>query len=294
MLELIDVRRSFGETRALDDVSFTVRPGRLTGFIGANGAGKTTTMRIVLGVLAADGGDVRWRGARVTAEARRRFGYMPEERGLYPKMGIADQLVFFARLHGLTAAAAHRRVAELLAELGLAERAGDRLEKLSLGNAQRAQVAAALVHDPELLVLDEPFSGLDPIAVDTMAVMLRRRAADGVPVLFSSHQLDLVDRLCDDVVLIHAGRVVAAGSADELRAAHAPRRFRIELDADAGWLRERSDVRVLDVEGPRALVELAPDTDGRALLSAALERGAVVAFAPVVPSLSEIFREVTR
>ena len=294
MLELIDVRRSFGETRALDDVSFTVRPGRLTGFIGANGAGKTTTMRIVLGVLAADGGDVRWRGARVTAEARRRFGYMPEERGLYPKMGIADQLVFFARLHGLTAAAAHRRVAELLAELGLAERAGDRLEKLSLGNAQRAQVAAALVHDPELLVLDEPFSGLDPIAVDTMAVMLRRRAADGVPVLFSSHQLDLVDRLCDDVVLIHSGRVVAAGSADELRAAHAPRRFRIELDADAGWLRERSDVRVLDVEGPRALVELAPDTDGRALLSAALERGAVVAFAPVVPSLSEIFREVTR
>jgi len=294
MLELIDVRRSFGETRALDDVSFTVRPGRLTGFIGANGAGKTTTMRIVLGVLAADGGDVRWRGARVTAEARRRFGYMPEERGLYPKMGIADQLVFFARLHGLTAAAAHRRVAELLAELGLAERAGDRLEKLSLGNAQRAQVAAALVHDPELLVLDEPFSGLDPIAVETMAVMLRRRAADGVPVLFSSHQLDLVDRLCDDVVLIHSGRVVAAGSADELRAAHAPRRFRIELDADAGWLRERSDVRVLDVEGPRALVELAPDTDGRALLSAALERGAVVAFAPVVPSLSEIFREVTR
>jgi len=219
---------------------------------------------------------------------------MPEERGLYPKMGIADQLVFFARLHGLTAAAAHRRVAELLAELGLAERAGDRLEKLSLGNAQRAQVAAALVHDPELLVLDEPFSGLDPIAVETMAVMLRRRAADGVPVLFSSHQLDLVDRLCDDVVLIHSGRVVAAGSADELRAAHAPRRFRIELDADAGWLRERSDVRVLDVEGPRALVELAPDTDGRALLSAALERGAVVAFAPVVPSLSEIFREVTR
>jgi len=294
MLELIDVRRSFGETRALDDVSFTVRPGRLTGFIGANGAGKTTTMRIVLGVLAADGGDVRWRGARVTADARRRFGYMPEERGLYPKMGIADQLVFFARLHGLTAAAAHRRVAELLAELGLAERAGDRLEKLSLGNAQRAQVAAALVHDPELLVLDEPFSGLDPIAVETMAVMLRRRAADGVPVLFSSHQLDLVDRLCDDVVLIHSGRVVAAGSADELRAAHAPRRFRIELDADAGWLRERSDVRVLDVEGPRALVELAPDTDGRALLSAALERGAVVAFAPVVPSLSEIFREVTR
>jgi len=294
MLELIDVRRSFGSTIALDDISFTVRPGRLTGFIGANGAGKTTTMRIVLGVLGSHGGDVRWKGAHVTADDRRRFGYMPEERGLYPKMPVADQLTFFARLHGLTATAARRRVDELLTELGLAERGGDRLEKLSLGNAQRAQVAAALVHEPELLVLDEPFSGLDPLAVDTMAAMQRRRAATGVPVLFSSHQLDLVDRLCDDVVLINAGRVVAAGSAEELRATHAQRRFRIELDADAGWLRERSDVRVLDVEGPRALVELLPGTDGRALLAAALDRGAVVAFAPVVPTLSEIFREVTR
>jgi len=294
MLELIDVRRSFGDVLALDDISFGVRPGRLTGFIGANGAGKTTTMRIVLGVLGADGGQVRWRGAHVAADDRRRFGYMPEERGLYPKMPVAEQLAFFGRLHGLTADGARRRVDELLVELGLAERAGDRLEKLSLGNAQRAQVAAALVHDPDLLVLDEPFSGLDPMAVETMAVMLRRRAAGGVPVLFSSHQLDLVDRLCDDVVMIHHGRVVAAGAADELRAAHAPRRYRVELAEDAGWLRGRADVRVLDVDGPRALVELPPGSDGRTMLAAALDRGAVHAFAPVVPSLSEIFREVTR
>jgi ABC-2 type transport system ATP-binding protein len=294
MLELIDVRRTFGEVRALDDVTFTVQPGRLTGFIGANGAGKTTAMRIVLGVLGADAGQVRWRGADVTGDDRRRFGYMPEERGLYPKMAVGEQLVFFGRLHGLAHDEARRRVAELLEELGLAPRSGERLEKLSLGNAQRAQVAAALVHDPDLLVLDEPFSGLDPNAVDTMAAMLRRKTATGTPVLFSSHQLDLVDRICDDVVFIHGGRVVAAGTADGLRAAHAPRRYRLELDDDAGWLRGRPDVQVLDVDGPRALVELVPDTDGRPLLAAALDRGAVRAFAPVVPTLSEIFREVTR
>jgi len=294
MLELSDLHRSFGEVRALDGVSFAVRPGRLTGFIGANGAGKTTTMRIVLGVLAADAGEVRWQGAPVTAADRRRFGYMPEERGLYPKMAVLDQLVFFARLHGLAPGAARARAEELLGELGLAEQGATRLEKLSLGNAQRAQVAASLIHDPELLVLDEPFSGLDPIAVDAMAGMLRRRAAAGVPVLFSSHQLDLVERLCDDVVLIHAGRVVAAGPGDDLRLAHHAARYRLELDADAGWLRGRPGVQVLDVEGPRALVELASADDDQRLLAAALERGAVRAFAPVVPTLAEIFREVAR
>jgi ABC-2 type transport system ATP-binding protein len=294
MLELIDVRRSFGDVRALDGISFSVRPGRLTGFIGANGAGKTTAMRIVLGVLAADGGEVRWRGAHVTAAERRRFGYMPEERGLYPKMTVLDQLVFFARLHGVDAGTARHRAEELLAELGLADRAGDKLEKLSLGNAQRAQVAASLIHDPELLVLDEPFSGLDPIAVDAMVGILRRRAAAGVPVLFSSHQLDLVERLCDDVVLVHAGRVVASGSAEELRSRSIPSRYRIELDDDAGWLRGRHDLVVLDVEGPRALVELQPDADEQHLLAEALHRGPVRAFAPVVPTLAEIFREVTR
>lgn len=294
MLELTGLTRCFGGVQALDKVSFDVRPARLTGFIGGNGAGKTTTMRIVLGVLAADDGEVRWRGAPATAADRRQFGYMPEERGLYPKMPVLDQLVFLGRLHGLSAATARQRAERLLDELGLGERAKDRLEKLSLGNAQRAQVAAALVHDPELLVLDEPFSGLDPIAVETMSAILRRRAAGGVPVLFSSHQLDLVERLCDDVVLIHDGRIVAAGPADELRAGHAPSRYRLELDADAGWLRDRRGLRVLDVEGPRALVELNGDGDEQHLLAAALERGPVRAFTPVVPTLAEIFREAVR
>ncbi len=185
------------------------------GFVGPNGAGKTTTMRIILGVLAADSGEVRWREAPVTPATRRRFGYMPEERGLYPKMRVRAQLSYLAALHGVAEpqAAADRWIERL----GLTERADDRVEALSLGNQQRVQLAAALVHEPELLVLDEPFSGLDPVGVDVLSGVLADYAATGVPVVFSSHQLELVERLCDAVAIIKDGRLVASGTVDELR-----------------------------------------------------------------------------
>ncbi|HYY12029.1 MAG TPA: ATP-binding cassette domain-containing protein [Kineosporiaceae bacterium] len=291
MLELQSLSRRFGPVVALDGVSLTVRPGVLTGFIGANGAGKTTTMRIVVGVLAPDAGEVRWGGAPVGPDERRRFGYMPEERGLYPKMTVLDQLVFFARLHGVSPAGAQRRGRELLEELGLGARAGDQLQKLSLGNQQRAQVAAALVHDPDLLLLDEPFSGLDPVAVDALAALLRRRAAAGVPVLFSSHQLDLVERLCDDVVIVHRGRVQAAGHAADLREQRAGARFALRLGGDAGWLRDEPGLRVLDVDGPQALVELPDGAGDQRLLATALRHGPVHEFRRALPTLAEIFRE---
>jgi ABC-2 type transport system ATP-binding protein len=291
VLELRSLTRRFGPVLALDDVGFAVRPGVLTGFIGANGAGKTTTMRIVVGVLAQDSGEVLWQGAAATAKDRRHFGYMPEERGLYPKMAVLDQLVFFARLHGFTAEAAHRRARDLLDELGLGPRADERLEKLSLGNQQRAQVAAALVHDPDLLVLDEPFSGLDPVAVDVMAALLRRRAEAGVPVLFSSHQLELVERICDDVVIINRGSIRAAGDAADLREQRAGARFHLRLGVDAGWLRDQPGIRVLDVAGPRALVELPDVADDQRLLKAALAHGPVHEFQRALPTLAEIFRE---
>jgi ABC-2 type transport system ATP-binding protein len=291
MLELRSLTRRFGPVLALDDVGFAVRPGVLTGFIGANGAGKTTTMRIVVGVLAPDEGEVLWRGVPAGPDERRRFGYMPEERGLYPKMSVIDQLVFFARLHGYTPEAADRRARELLDELGLGPRAGDQLQKLSLGNQQRAQVAAALVHQPDLLVLDEPFSGLDPVAVDVMAALLRRHAAAGVPVLFSSHQLDLVERLCDDIVIIDGGRVHAAGHAAILREERAGTRYHVRLGGDAGWLRDERGLRVLDVDGPRALVELPALADDQRLLTTALAHGPVHEFRRALPTLAEIFRE---
>jgi len=291
MLQLDGVSRSFGGRRVLDDVSFAVRRGRLTGFVGGNGAGKTTTMRIVLGVLAADAGTVTMDGAPLDGPTRRRFGYMPEERGLYPKMRVAEQLAYLARLHGFERADALERAHALLDRLGLRERAGDPVESLSLGNQQRAQVAAALVHDPAVLVLDEPFSGLDPMAVDVVVGVLAERAARGVPVLFSSHQLDVVERLCDDLVIIAGGRIRAAGSRDELRSAYGSARHELVTLGDAGWLRDEPGVRVVELAAGQAVFE-ADDATAQRVLRAALDRGPVQSFGPVRASLAEIFREV--
>ena len=293
MLELIDVARSFDGLVALDGVTFSVAPGAMVGFVGRNGAGKTTAMRIALGVLEADRGEVRWRGRPVDAAARRRFGYMPEERGLYPKMKVHEQLVYFARLHGLSKQDANTRAREAVETLGVAERAKDRLEALSLGNQQRVQLAAALVHRPEVLVLDEPFSGLDPVGVDALAVTLRREADAGVPVLFSSHQLELVERLCDAVVLIDAGRIVAQGSIAELRASRRRRLYRVDVAAADDWWEELPGVR-LEHRLPEGgvILLLDDDFDEQRLLDVARSVGDVAHFSAVQPSLAELFREV--
>jgi ABC-2 type transport system ATP-binding protein len=279
---------------ALDRVSFDVRPGRLTGFVGANGAGKTTAMRIIMGVLASDAGTVTLADRPLDLAARRRFGYMPEERGLYPKMRVLDQLVFLGRVHGLTPVLARTRAIELLEELELGDRMTDVLHTLSLGNQQRVQVAAALLHEPVLLILDEPFSGLDPIAVDAMAVRLRARAEAGVPVLFSSHQLELVERLCDDLVVIHEGRIVARGDAAQLQEEHAGTRIRIVVDGGTDWLSAAPGVTVVSSDLRGTVLELADGADGQSLLLEAQRHGAVREFGRVVPTLSEIFHEVTR
>jgi ABC-2 type transport system ATP-binding protein len=288
MLTVRGISRSFGDLRVLDEVSFDVRPGRMTGFLGANGSGKTTTMRIVLGVLAAHGGSVSWQGQVITPQNRPHFGYMPEERGLYPKMKVREQITWLGRLHGVERTVAQHNTDRLLEDLELTDRANDRLEQLSLGNQQRVQIAAALVHDPEVLILDEPFSGLDPIAVETVLDVLRKRAADGVPVLFSSHQLAIVERLCDDVVIISKGRIAAKGSREELRTSHATDRYEIVVAQDAGWVRDVPGTTILELDGPRAVFESAPQQ----VLRAALDRGEVRSFTPVVPTLDEIFREV--
>ncbi len=292
MLELTGITKSYGRKRVLDDVSFGVASGRLTGFVGGNGAGKTTTMRIILGVLARDDGDVTLNGAPVTAADRRLFGYMPEERGLYPKMRVLEHIVYLARLHGFDKAEATTRAEALLVELGLGERLGDNIETLSLGNQQRAQIAAALVHDPEVLILDEPFSGLDPLAVDVVASVLQARAAQGVAVLFSSHQLDVVERLCDDLVIIAGGTIRAAGTRDALRAEHAQHRYELISGGDLGWLRDEAGATVLSFDGGYALFDVDDEATAQRVLQRAVTAGDVVSFAPQQPSLAQIFKEV--
>jgi ABC-2 type transport system ATP-binding protein len=292
MLTLRGIVKTYGDRRVLDDVSFDVAPGRLTGFVGGNGAGKTTTMRIVLGLLAHDAGEVRLNEAPISAAHRQRFGYMPEERGLYPKMRVLEHIVYFARLHGYSKEEATAKATRLLEELGLAERLGDNVEALSLGNQQRAQIAAALVHDPEVLILDEPFSGLDPLAVDVVAATLQERAARGTAVLFSSHQLDVVERLCDDLVIIAGGTIRARGAREELRAQHSSRRFELVSAGDAGWLRDVPDIDVVDFDGGYAVFDAATDEAAQQVLRAAVDRGDVASFSPLRPSLAQIFKEV--
>jgi ABC-2 type transport system ATP-binding protein len=218
MLELRDLHRRYGDTVALDGLSLVVPEGEVVGFVGPNGAGKTTAMRIALGVLEQDAGEVLWRGARAEREVQRRFGYMPGERGLYPKMRVDRQLGYLATLHGRSGSEAERAAGHWIERLGLAGQAERPVEELSLGNQQRVQLAAALVHDPEALILDEAFSGLDPIGTDVMAEVLFERARGGAAVVFSSHQLEQVERLCDSVAIVNHGRIVAAGRVDDLRA----------------------------------------------------------------------------
>jgi ABC-2 type transport system ATP-binding protein len=291
-LEIDRVSKRFGETVAVQDLSLDVHAGELFGFVGRNGAGKTTTMRIVLGVLAPDAGEVRWDGRPLEPEARRRIGYMPEERGLYPKMRLAEQLAYLGELHGMNDSDARASAGRWLDRFGLKDRANDDLQALSLGNQQRIQLAAALVFGPDVLVLDEPFAGLDPVAVDVMADVLRERADAGVPVIFSSHELDLVERLCDRVGIVDRGRMVACGTVGELRAGGQERRWIDVPGAPGDWEADVPGVRLVQADGTRRLFELDPGVDDQALLRAALKTGPVREFERVEPTLGEIFRSV--
>ena len=290
MLELDGLTRRYGDVVALDGLTFSVPAGQMFGFLGPNGAGKTTAMRITLGLSEPDAGAVRWRGGPIGHAERLRFGYLPEERGLYPKMPVGEQLVYLGRLHGLSRADATGATEGWLERLGVADRRHDRVEALSLGNQQRVQLAAALVHQPELVVLDEPFSGLDPVAVDTLAGVLAEQAAAGVSVLFSSHQLDLVEHLCQSVAIIHQGRLVVAGTVDDLTT-RGRQRLVVAVDGDGTWARALAGVHVDEAVGGRLRLVLDDHVDPQWVLAAALRAGPVTRFGVERRRLSEVFRE---
>jgi ABC-2 type transport system ATP-binding protein len=292
MLEFDGLTRHFGDVIALDGLSFTVPTGQVFGFLGPNGAGKTTAMRAVFELIALDAGAVRWKGAAITAHDRQRFGYMPEERGLYPGMVIVEQIEYLARLHGVDRAGARPAAMQWLEKLGVADRAKDKLETLSLGNQQRVQLAAALVHEPELLVLDEPLSGLDPVGVDAISAVLVEEAAAGRGVLFSSHQIDLVEDLCQSVAIIDRGRLVAAGTVEELTT-RGKSRLVVKVGGDfaGAWAQGLPGVRISRVEGGAARLVLDESTDPQAVLAAAMQAGPVEQFGFERQRLSEVFRE---
>ena len=286
MLEFDGATKRFGSLTALDACSFTASPGRLTGFLGRNGAGKTTAMRSVFGLVALDAGDVRWRGAPIGQDERSRFGYMPEERGLYPRMRVRDQLVYLGALCQRDRARISRSVDEWLERLGLQDRAGDRVDALSHGNQQRVQLIAALVNGPDLLVLDEPFSGLDPLAIGGLGELLHEVAGRGVTVLFSSHQLELVEDICEDVVIIERGQVLRAAAPDRI----------VEVRYDDGapdlaGLTELPAIEVLANAGGRALLRVDRETELGAVVGPLRRSTGIISFSYRPPSLAELFRE---
>ena len=267
----------------------------MLGFLGPNGAGKTTAMRTIFGLVRPDAGQITWDGEEITTDLRRRFGYMPEQRGLYPKMKAHSQLVYLARLRGIGSHEAAASADRWLERFGLTDRRLDRVEALSHGNQQRVQLAAALVHDPDLLVLDEPFSGLDPIAAETMADILREQAGLGKAVVFSSHQLDLVEDLCEEVAIINEGRIVVDGNVRALKDAAPIRHLELELDGDAGGLLDALEgVREVEVDGNVRTVIVDAETDVRGLLARAEGVGRLRHFTYTTPSLSDLFREAVR
>jgi ABC-2 type transport system ATP-binding protein len=291
VLEVVDLRQRFGELVALDGVGFDVGEGEIVGLVGRNGAGKTTTMRAVMGILQPDGGTVAWGRHPVGDADRLRFGYMPEERGLYPQMQLLDQITYFARLHGLDAAAATAAGRRWLDRLGLGERMDEKLIALSHGNQQRVQLAVALVHGPELLVLDEPFAGLDPDAVDSLSEVLLEQAAAGTAVLFSSHQLELVERICRRVVILESGRVLAAGTLADLRS-ELPAQLRIKVDGPDDWARTLGGVQVERADAEGVLLVVEPGADLQAILRAAQAAGPVEHFGFESGGLLELYRQM--
>jgi len=292
LLELSGLRRTYGTLRALDDLSFSVPSGKVVGFLGPNGAGKTTTMRAIFGLTDLEAGTVRWKGALVGQAARRRFGYMPEERGLYPGMLVGEQIEYLGRLRGLSVADAQRASDHWLERLAIADRKRDKVETLSHGNQQRVQLAAALVHDPEVMVLDEPLSGLDPAGIDAIGRVLVDQALEGCCVLFSSHQLDQVEDLCEEVMIIDHGRLVVSGSVDELASSGARRLVvRVEGDRTGDWARRLPGVTVSEVDGGAVRLALLDSVESDEVLRAAMWTGKVTQFSFERRRLSEVFRE---
>jgi ABC-2 type transport system ATP-binding protein len=289
------LNKRFGNFAAITDLSMDVQEGALFGFLGPNGAGKTTTMRMILDLIRPDSGQITWNGVPVRDVIRRSFGYLPEERGLYPKMEVEAQLLFLARLSGLSKQEAHVALEEWLERFQITANRQKKVEDLSKGNQQKVQFLAAVLHNPTILIMDEPFSGLDPVNTTVLKEAFLELHRRGKTIIFSTHQLEQVEELCEDMVLINQGRVVVQGRVQDIKRQHGQSiaRLKLDNDAQASWLDELSGVHVTARRQDYIEMQLQPHFNPNLIVEAALQHGGIISrFEMVEPSLTDIFIEL--
>ncbi len=291
-IELNKVRKTYDSFVAVDDLSFRIEQGAVFGLLGPNGAGKTSTIRMMIGITAPDAGEINVFGKPFERKSLERIGYLPEERGLYKKMKVIDQLVFLAELHGMNANLARKKAVEWCERLEIAEKLGNKVEELSKGMQQKIQFIAALLHDPEFVIMDEPFYGLDPVNATLLKDVLLDLKKQGKTILFSTHRMDQVEKLCDAICLINKGRSVLQGNLKQVKGQYGKNNVQIEYEGSADFLKQTQLVGSYNNYGNYVEVRLAPGADPQTLLRMVAEKSRVSKFEVVEPSLEEIFIDV--
>ncbi len=289
-LRVGNVTKRFGDFTAVDDLSFDVRAGRVFGFLGPNGAGKTTTIRMIVGITAPDEGEIELFGEQMSPKMQDRIGYLPEERGLYKKMKVVDQLRYFAALKNVDSTDADKRIDRWLERMNLAEWKNKKTTDLSKGMQQKIQFISTVLHDPDLLILDEPFSGLDPINVEFMIDVLSEFKRQDKTVIFSTHLMETAERLCNDILLINKSRKVVSGSLREIKESYGRNLIALRLTGGDGVLADRSLVARVEEHADEVYIEPARGVDSQVLLNQLMQNGALISkFEKVEPSLNDIF-----
>ena len=289
-LKIDKVRKSFGDKIAVDNLNMVVKPGEVMGLIGQNGAGKTTTFRMILNFISADQGKITWQDGPITQEIKQKIGFLPEERGLYQKMTVEDQILYFAELHGMKRADARIKLQDWMKRLEVVGKPTDKVQTLSKGNAQKIQFIATLIHEPEFLILDEPFTGLDPVNTELLRNEIKRSRDKGAAVIFSNHNMSDVELLSDHLLMLKGGQTILNGTVEAIRASYGRTRIYLESDLPNEELSVITGVESIEKRGSGRSIKISESEVGREIFQKVAKDGYVQAFVQSPPSLDEIFR----